>query len=199
VNSLRNDYPQAGGSYEVLHHSQLLAELVDEGRLPRAGGIKSNGGPITFHDPCYLARVNGVTESPRSVLASAINGTDQASLIELPRNRRHTSCCGAGGGRMWFDDALANRVGQGRVREIAATGVQTVAVACPFCLIMLGDGLAAHNPSTTVRDIAEILAETVLGPESPTGDTIPAAADTSPAPGRPGPQESSSPAPESLK
>jgi Fe-S oxidoreductase len=165
VNSLRNDYPQAGGNYEVVHHSQLLAELIDEGRLPRAGGINSNGAPITFHDPCYLARVSGVTEAPRSVLTATVNATNQPPLIELPRNRCQTSCCGAGGGRMWFDDPPANRVGQGRVREIAATGAQTVAVACPFCLIMLGDGLAAHNPSANVRDIAEVLADALLQPE----------------------------------
>jgi Fe-S oxidoreductase/nitrate reductase gamma subunit len=162
VNSLRNDYPQAGGNYEVVHHSQLLAELIDAGRLPRAGGAKSNGGPITFHDPCYLARVSGVTEPPRSVLASAISGSNQSPLVELPRNRRYTSCCGAGGGRMWFDDPPTTRVGQGRMREIAATGAQTVAVACPVCLIMLGDGLAAQNPSASVRDISELLADSVV-------------------------------------
>ncbi len=165
VNSLRNDYPQAGGNYEVVHHSQLLAELIDEGRLPRMATAESNGAPITFHDPCYLARASGVTEAPRSVLASVIDGVSHSPLVELPRNRRQTSCCGAGGGRMWFDDAPANRVGQGRVREIAETGAQTVAVACPFCLIMLGDGLAAQNPSANVRDIAEVLADAVLGPE----------------------------------
>ncbi len=165
VNSLRNDYPQAGGNYEVVHHSQLLADLIDEGRLPRMTGAKSNRPPITFHDPCYLARVNGITESPRSVLASAVSGASASPVVELPRNRRQTSCCGAGGGRMWFDDAPANRVGQGRVREIMESGAGTVAVACPFCLIMLGDGVAAHDPATQVRDIAEILADVVLGPE----------------------------------
>jgi Fe-S oxidoreductase/nitrate reductase gamma subunit len=199
VNSLRNDYPQTGGNYEVVHHSQLLAELIDEGRLPRVGGSISNGGPITFHDPCYLARVNGITEAPRTVLASAVSGTNVSPLVELPRNRRQTSCCGAGGGRMWFDDAPANRVGQGRVREIIDSGASTVAVACPFCVIMLGDGVAAHDQSPQVRDIAEILADAVLGPDSPSGSTIPAVADTSRAPSRPDPQEGSSPARESPK
>ena len=87
-------------------------------------------------------------------------------IVELPRNRRHTSCCGGGGGRMWFDDPPAQRVGQGRVREIAASGAATVAVSCPFCLIMLGDGLAAAKPGVQVRDIAEVLADAVLGPEA---------------------------------
>jgi Fe-S oxidoreductase len=87
-------------------------------------------------------------------------------VIELPRNRANTSCCGGGGGRMWFDDAPAQRIGQGRVREIAATGADAVAVSCPFCLIMLGDGLAAQRPEMRVQDIAELLAEATLGAES---------------------------------
>jgi Fe-S oxidoreductase/nitrate reductase gamma subunit len=195
VNSLRNDYPQAGGNYEVVHHSELLEELIEVGRLPRINDAHSNGAPITFHDPCYLARVSGVTEAPRSVLASAVGDTNQSSVIELERNRRHTSCCGAGGGRMWFDDTPANRVGQGRVREIAATGAKTVAVACPFCLIMLGDGLAAHDTSTRVRDIAEVLADALLGPEG--GSSATPAADMPPAQVRQGRQELQPPAPES--
>jgi Fe-S oxidoreductase/nitrate reductase gamma subunit len=195
VNSLRNDYPQAGGNYEVVHHSQLLAELIDEGRLPRASGDHATERAITYHDPCYLARVSGVSEPPRTVLKSALNGSGGLPIVELPRNRRETSCCGAGGGRMWFDDALVNRVGQGRVREIAATGAKTVAVACPFCLIMLGDGLAAHDPSAQVRDIAEVLADAVLDRE-PSNSVTPAAVDTSPASIRPYPPESSSSAPE---
>ena len=86
-------------------------------------------------------------------------------MHELPRTRQQTSCCGAGGGRMWFDDALSQRVGQSRVREIAASGAETVAVSCPFCLIMLGDGIAAEKPDMRVRDVAEILADAILGPE----------------------------------
>jgi len=167
VNSLSNDYPQAGGQYEVVHHSQLLAELIELGRLKPVDGT-GDGGSITYHDPCYLARMKGVTEAPRTVLTTVVSKSSELPILELPRNRRQTSCCGAGGGRMWFDDALAQRVGQGRVREIANSGAETVAVACPFCLIMLGDGLAAATPKVHVRDIAEVLAEAVLGPESPT-------------------------------
>jgi Fe-S oxidoreductase len=139
VNSLRNDYPQVGGNYEVVHHSQMLAELVRDGRLAPKKIDNSIHGSVTYHDPCYLARVSGVTEPPRSILA-------ETPIAELPRNRRQTSCCGAGGGRMWFDDPPAQRVGQSRVQEIAAAGVNTVAVACPFCMIMLSDGLAPTRP-----------------------------------------------------
>jgi Fe-S oxidoreductase len=167
VNSLRNDYPQAGGNYEVVHHSELLAELIEKGRLPRPVHANLNDGTTTYHDPCYLARVGGVTEAPRNVLATSANGSPGSTLVELPRNRRKTSCCGAGGGRMWFDDTPDQRVGQGRVREIVVSGAANVAVSCPFCLIMLGDGLAAEKPAVRVRDIAEVLAESVLGPEVP--------------------------------
>jgi Fe-S oxidoreductase len=165
VNSLRNDYSQVGGRYEVVHHSQLLAEIIEGGRLPNAEMIRSDVGSITYHDPCYLARVNGVMEPPRKVLAASTNGDVGSPIAELPRNRRQTACCGAGGGRMWFDDPPAQRVGQTRVQEIAASGADAVAVSCPFCLIMLGDGLAAQKPEMRVRDIAEVLCETLLGPE----------------------------------
>src|SRR6185295_316470 len=142
VNSLRNDYPQAGGQYEVVHHSELLAELIKQGRLPRAANAELAVATMTYHDPCYLARVGGVTEAPRNLLAASAIGSPDFKLVELPRNRRATSCCGAGGGRMWFDDAPDQRVGQGRVREIIVSGADSVAVSCPFCFIMLGDGLA---------------------------------------------------------
>jgi Fe-S oxidoreductase len=176
VNSLRNDYPQVGGNYEVVHHSQLLTELIQAGRLssattfsrePQASApaTQPNSNAITYHDPCYLARVGGITEPPRSVLA-ATAGAGTLPIDELPRNRRQTACCGAGGGRMWFDDTPAQRVGQARVQEIAASGAGTVAVSCPFCLIMLGDGLATKKPEVQVLDIAEVLADSVLGREA---------------------------------
>jgi Fe-S oxidoreductase/nitrate reductase gamma subunit len=165
VNSFRNDFPQVGGRYEVVHHSQLLAELIREERLVPKEESNVDCGAVTYHDPCYLARASGITDAPRAVLATGLNGAEGANIVELPRNRRQTSCCGAGGGRMWFDDPPAQRVGQGRVREIAQSGANTVAVSCPFCLIMLGDGLAAEKPDSRVRDIAEVLAETILGPE----------------------------------
>jgi Fe-S oxidoreductase/nitrate reductase gamma subunit len=167
VNSLRNDYSQIGGNYEVVHHSQLLAELIEERQLPPAAEDFHRSVAIAYHDPCYLARVGGVVDEPRAVIAAAASGNGGLPVVELPRNKCQTSCCGAGGGRMWFDDPPAHRVGNGRVREIADSGADAVAVSCPFCLIMLGDGLAAQKPDMPVRDIAEILAESILGPEVP--------------------------------
>ncbi|MBA3481307.1 MAG: 4Fe-4S dicluster domain-containing protein [Pirellulales bacterium] len=167
VNSLRHDYPQAGGEYEVVHHSQLLAELIAAGRLPALPTASRGGKSVTYHDPCYLARANGITEQPRAVLAAAAGVNGELPVIELPRNRRDTSCCGGGGGRMWFDDPPAQRVGQGRVREIVDSGAETVAVSCPFCLIMLGDGVAAQKPGVEVRDIAELLIEAIDGDVPP--------------------------------
>ncbi len=168
VNSLRRDYPQMGGQYEVVHHSELLAELIAEDRLPKATST-TNGRVITFHDPCYLARANDITAAPREVLAAAVNGNGALPIVELPRNRRDTSCCGGGGGRMWFDDPPAQRVGQSRVQEIAASRATTLAVACPFCMIMLGDGLAARASNVEVKDIAEVLLES-LNPPSGSGE-----------------------------
>lgn len=159
VNSLRQDYAQLGGDLEVVHHTTFLAELVRAGRLalPKS---PTAAPALTYHDPCYLARVQGETAAPRTLLAGA------GPLREMPRHGRHTACCGAGGGRMWFDDAPDKRIGQGRVAEALATGAPTLAVSCPFCLIMASDGLAARGAAVTVRDVAEILADAL--PPDPT-------------------------------
>jgi Fe-S oxidoreductase len=161
VNSFKQDYPQLGGDYEVIHHSEYLAKLVAEGRLPAPAPKTEGSGAVTYHDPCYLARVGGVTEQPRQLLGAAVGNSDPgySSIVEMPRNRRATSCCGAGGGRMWFDDPPSERAGTGRVQEVIETGVKTVAVGCPFCMVMLTDGLAARDASMQVKDVAEILAE----------------------------------------
>ena len=164
LNSLKKDYPQFGGDYEVMHHTQLLSQLVLDGRLKvdsEAELREGKRGRITYHDPCYLARVNGISEEPRRLI-EAVRGPE--ALVEMERNRSGTACCGAGGGRMWFDDALDERVGGSRVREVIETGAQTVAVSCPFCLTMVGDGLAAKAPHMEVVDIAELLAEVIEEP-----------------------------------
>jgi len=156
LNALRNEYPAFGGSYEVVHHSQLIGRLVAEGRL--RPGAAAGLGAVTFHDPCYLARHNGETEAPRAALAAA-----GVSVREMPRNRRTGFCCGAGGGRMWLEEKLGSRVNQNRVEEAAATlgeGGGVVAVGCPFCLTMLKDGVAETGREEKVRvmDVAEIVA-----------------------------------------
>jgi Fe-S oxidoreductase/nitrate reductase gamma subunit len=163
LNSFRNDYPQFGGNYSVVHHSEFLAQLHTEGRLPlkqdQAERAKQH---VTYHDPCYLGRINGVTEAPRQLVQVSLPGD---SLVEMPRNRSDASCCGAGGGRMWFDDTPDQRIGVGRVQEALSTGAKTVAVSCPFCLTMIRDGVAAQDQDAEVRDIAEILAD-ALEPSS---------------------------------
>jgi Fe-S oxidoreductase/nitrate reductase gamma subunit len=235
LNSFKHDYAQFGGHYEVVHHTQFLAELVAQGRLsisprramvppmrvstdaasqsrqvldcgegvcgvtalvsgapeaptPAAAAVRATesgdfadsvaalqdaGAPaeahrsaapppqeiVTFHDPCYLARVNGVTEPPRELLKLLDPVPAERRVVEMPRHGGRTACCGAGGGRMWFDDKPAERIGRSRVEEALATGAQTIAVACPFCLTMMGDGVAAREASVRVRDIADLLAE----------------------------------------
>lgn len=179
VNALLKDYAQFGGHYEVVHHTQFLADLLRAGRLPAASAVGADpaaasapvaamsaearsaepgAGGVTYHDPCYLARVNGIHEAPREVLAAAVGGAP--SLCEMKRNRGHTSCCGAGGGRMWMEEDPKQRVSTQRAGEALATGARTVATGCPFCLTMMTDGVAAHGAENVrVADIAELLVE----------------------------------------
>lgn len=158
LNAFRQDYPQFGGRFEVLHHTELLAELVAAGRLPATGD--ATGGAVTYHDPCYLARVHGIHEAPRAVLRGGKpDAATAASLREMPRRREKTFCCGAGGGRMWMEENPAQRVCSLRAAEALATGADTVAVGCPFCLTMMSDGVAARSDTARVLDVAEILVE----------------------------------------
>jgi Fe-S oxidoreductase/nitrate reductase gamma subunit len=165
VNSFRQDYSQLGANLDVIHHTEFLDELIRGGRLKISADKSVAGGAhstsITYHDPCYLARVQNVTAAPRALL-SRVAGPKE--IVEMPRHGRQTSCCGAGGGRMWFDDTVDKRVGQSRVGEALGTGARTLAVSCPFCLTMTTDGVAARSGDMAVRDIAEILAD-ALPPE----------------------------------
>ncbi len=148
-NTLANEYPDFGGDYEVIHHSELLAQLVREGSLePSPAG----GRAITYHDSCYLARHNDVTEAPRE-LVSAVG-----SPVEMARSRRRTFCCGAGGAHMWMEER-GKPINAERVREAAATGADTLAVACPFCTVMLDDGVQSTGVELEVIDVATLLAE----------------------------------------
>lgn len=158
VNAFLKDYPQFGGFFEVMHHTQLLAQLLRDGRLkvPTEGAASSS---VTYHDPCYLARVNGIHAAPREVLQAALTGSKADAWREMGRCKEKTSCCGAGGGRMWMEENPAQRVSTERAKEALSTGATTIAVGCPFCLTMMTDGVAANGAEARVLDVAEILAE----------------------------------------
>jgi len=156
-NTLSGEYRQLGAAFEVVHHSAFLARLLESGRLAVLAGADAPARRVTFHDACYLARWNGVVAEPRAVLG-AVPGLD---LLEMERHGRGSFCCGAGGGRMWMEETRGTRINAERARQALATGAEAVAVGCPFCLTMLGDGLAAEQGSAggvTTIDLAEILA-----------------------------------------
>jgi len=148
-NTLANEYPDFGGHYEVVHHSELLARLVADGRLtPR----RRTGLSITYHDSCYLARHNNVLAAPRALVAAV------GEPVEMERNGRQTFCCGAGGAHMWMEER-GDQINENRAREAAGTGAQTLAVACPYCTVMLGDGVQSVGAGLRVADVATLLAE----------------------------------------
>ncbi len=150
-NTIGNEYPDFGGRYEVVHHTEFLAELVRDGKLqPLAGG-----GTITYHDSCYLARHNDVRSQPRELVDAV------GKAVEMPRNRERTFCCGAGGARMWMEEKRGTPINQERAREAAATGAETLAVACPFCTVMLDDGVREAGAKMQVVDLATLLHEAV--------------------------------------
>ncbi len=149
-NTLRNEYPDFGGDYEVVHHSELLAELMREGRLEPS----SNGNAITYHDSCYLARHNDVLEGPREIVAAV------GEPVEMERSGKRTFCCGAGGAHMWMEER-AGKINEERAREAAETGAEALAVACPFCTVMLDDGVRQRGDELRVVDVATLLAESV--------------------------------------
>jgi Fe-S oxidoreductase len=153
-NTLRNEYPDFGGRYEVLHHTQLFARLLEEGRLKPTEEVQEL---LTYHDPCYLGRHNGVYGEPRRVL-DAIPGL---SAVEMPRHAERALCCGAGGARMWMEERIGKRVNMERTDEAAATGADAMGVACPFCLIMLDDGAKAKGGTLQVVDVAQVVARSV--------------------------------------
>jgi Fe-S oxidoreductase len=174
LHTLRQDYPQFGGNYEVIHHTQLIAHLLAAGRL---NPVKDSVRNVTYHDSCYLGRWNGEYEAPRQILNKLpIYG----GVVEMARSRQHGFCCGAGGGRMFMEEE-GPRVNTNRTQEILDTGCSTVAVACPFCNIMITDGSKELDAEErlAVLDVAELVANTL--PEIHPG--VP----TSPPPQEPGP------------
>jgi Fe-S oxidoreductase/nitrate reductase gamma subunit len=161
-NTLKNEYPQLGGNYEVVHHSQLLAQLVADGRLSLAGATIDER--VTYHDSCYLGRHNDVYLAPRNVIA-AIGGIE---VVEMPRNGTRAMCCGAGGSRMWMEEHTGKKVNIERTEEALDTGAARIAVACPFCYVMLDDGVKEKGRADDVKvqDIAELLVEAIENAES---------------------------------
>ncbi len=153
-NTLGNEYPQFGGDYEVVHHSELLMELVREGKITPKG----NGTKVTYHDPCYLGRHNDVYVAPRDVVSQI------GELVEMPRNGTRSFCCGGGGARMWMEESTGKRVNVERSQEAIATGAARVATGCPFCFIMMDDGVKELGAEDVrVMDISMLLAEDALG------------------------------------
>ncbi len=156
LHTLKNEYPAFGGTYQVIHHTELLQELMAQGRLKLQGAAPQE--LLTFHDPCYLGRQNGVVEAPRQALGMA-----GARLTEMADHGRGSLCCGAGGGQMWKEEEHGDqRVNQLRLQQARATGAKVVAVGCPFCLIMLGDAAREQADPLDVRDIVEVVAERVV-------------------------------------
>jgi Fe-S oxidoreductase len=167
-NTIGNEYGQLGGRFRVEHHTEYLARLVRDGRLVVAPDAAPSS--VTFHDPCYLVRYNDVQAAPRELLAAT--GVD---LVEMDRHGRNTFCCGAGGGRMWMEETRGTRINRERSREALSTGADTVAVACPFCMVMLRDGLADEagpDGSVGAVDVSELLAARIAS-ASRSGRSLP--------------------------
>ncbi|NQV40971.1 MAG: (Fe-S)-binding protein [Candidatus Marinimicrobia bacterium] len=157
LNALKNDYKELGKNYEVIHHAEFLAELVDQGKLKPSKTSKAN---IAYHDSCYLGRHNGIYEAPRDVIR-AIPGI---KLEEFPRNKNEGMCCGAGGGRMWLEETLGDKtINIERMEDVKAANPDEVATACPFCATMINDGIKAEalDEKTSSKDIAQYLLESI--------------------------------------
>jgi Fe-S oxidoreductase len=162
-NALSNEYPQLGGDYEVLHHSQLLSQLVAAGRLVPTHEVDLD---VTYHDPCYLGRHNRIFSPPRELLGSVPG----LRLTEMPRNSERSFCCGAGGARMWMEETIGTRINETRTDEALGTGAEVVTAACPYCIVMLTDGVETRKQQgkaaeqTRVADISTVLLQSVRGP-----------------------------------
>ena len=157
-NTLKNEYPQFGGEFEVIHHSEFILQLLKEGRLKVS---KSPRGKVTFHDPCYLGRYNNIFEVPREILSYL----PDISLVEMARNQERSFCCGAGGGHMWLEEQkVGERINVMRTEQAMSTHAEIVATACPYCLQMFQDGIKTKTIEETLKvmDIAEILADSAI-------------------------------------
>lgn len=181
-NTIANEYPQLGGQYEVVHHTQLLNRLVREKRLVPVAPIADD---VTYHDPCYLGRHNKVYEAPRELV-----GASGAQFREMPRHGDRSMCCGAGGARMWMEEKIGKRINLDRVDEALGTAPSKIATGCPFCRVMLTDGVTARqndgqaSEKVEVVDVSQLLLESVkrrpqpVSVGAPSVEAEPEAADT---------------------
>ncbi|MBL8077404.1 MAG: 4Fe-4S dicluster domain-containing protein [Anaerolineales bacterium] len=153
LHTIKNEYPAFGGNYQVIHHTQLINELVGAGKISM--NLEGDNMKVTFHDPCYLGRHNKITDAPRDGLKSA-----GMEMVEMPRNGAKSFCCGAGGAQMWKEEEQGtSHVNTARFAEAKSTGADTVAVGCPFCMTMMSDASKADGGTVQVKDVAEIVAE----------------------------------------
>ncbi len=158
-NTLKNEYPALGGHYEVTHHSAFLQSLINEGRIKMKDGGEFKGKKITYHDSCYLGRVNGIYEAPRDVLKQL-----DADLVEMKRCKTNGLCCGAGGGQMFKEDEPGNkRINVERVEDVMESGAKIVAANCPFCITMLQDGIKAKDQQDDIMvyDLSELIIQSM--------------------------------------
>jgi Fe-S oxidoreductase len=157
-NTLKNEYAQFGGDYEVIHHVELIAQLIKDGRIE----LKSAGnGRMTIHDSCYIGRYAGIYDEPRTILQK----TGDSELLEAEgKNRDLSMCCGAGGGRMWLDETIGKRINHLRLEQLSDTGAETVVSTCPYCLTMFSDGIKEKEKEheQKVLDIAEIVEKAMV-------------------------------------
>jgi Fe-S oxidoreductase len=179
-NTIANEYPQLGGNYEVVHHTQLLARLVEQGKITPVNAIEEK---ITYHDPCFLGRHNKVFTPPREIMEQVPGVQTQ----EMHRCKNRGFCCGAGGARMWMEERIGKRINTERIDEALGTDPDTISTGCPYCLVMLGDAVAAKKASGEAKDslevvdVAQVLVRSIQ-PPAPPADTAPPAAPAAPAP-----------------
>jgi Fe-S oxidoreductase len=182
-NTIANEYPQLGGNYEVVHHTQLLARLVEQGKITPVNAIEEK---ITYHDPCFLGRHNKVFTPPREIMETVPGVQTQ----EMHRCKNRGFCCGAGGARMWMEERIGKRINTERIDEALGTDPDTISTGCPYCLVMLGDAVAAKKASGEAKDtlevvdVAQVLARSIQ-PPTPPADAGSPAAPAAPAPADP--------------
>ena len=156
-NTIRNEYPQLGGNYEVVHHTVFIDKLLNDEKIKLPAGFDQR--KLTYHDPCYIGRYNDVYDEPRHVL----NVLNSNGVKEMKHHRNKSFCCGGGGGRAWMEEKIGKRVNQTRVNEALETGAGVLAAACPFCITMFDDGLKGveAEDKMKIEDISEIVAQAI--------------------------------------